>query len=135
MTHVVLASAFLWLPLLFPDSRPNFSDDFLDNPIFATLAADFDEPAASAPAVQRQPVVEPEPEPEPEPPPPQPKPEPPPEDTPAAGDVEYSKRAEPSPEKEDPKPAPPAEPTAEPGTDEPAGETARVGDLTGRSKE
>ena len=128
MTHVVLASAFFWLPLLFPDSRPNFSDDFLDNPIFATLAADFDEPAASAPAVERQPVVEPEPEPEP---PPQPKPEPPPEDTPAAGDVEYSKRAEPSPKKEDPKPAPPTEPTAETGTNEPAGETERVGDSGG----
>jgi protein TonB len=75
-------------------------------------------------------VVQKEPEPEPEPPRPQPKPEQPPEETPAAGDVEFSKRAEPTPVKEDPKPAPPTDPApAENGDTSGDFETGeRVGD-------
>jgi len=124
VSHAALAVAFIFLPGLFPDSRPNFTDDFLDNAIFAELVSGIDQPAS--PPAQAAPVVEKAPEPVAEPP----QPEPEPEETTAAGDVEYNKRAEPTPAKEDPKPAPPTD-TAPSESGETSGDIdtgERVGD-------
>ena len=126
VTHGLLAAAFIFLPGLFPQSRTQFTDDFYDNAIFAELVASVDQ--TSGPPAQPAPVFEKEPEPEEQKvvqPAPPPEPE---EQTPAAGDVEFSKKAEPTPAKEDPAPAAPSDPAPEETSDDTAATGERVGD-------
>lgn len=122
--HVVVVIVFIFAPRLFGGSRPNFSDEFRDV-MHAQLVADIGE--APQPAAPKPQVFEPEPTPEP----PKPKPKPPPEETEAAGDVKFSKRAEPTPKKEDPEPEPPGDPEPVEDAGDDGATTERVGDSTG----